>query len=611
MKTHLKILIPLTLLTIVALITACQKEDLKPKDTTATLRQSIPNEESNPLALTDRRPMNTSIYTGTIETLPVNNYQDLLKLTANCSDRQKVASQHNIEYQDLTIATEIADLQRTGMTLIEAAMLQAATNPQYLRTQPDFIGVTDIIASRNQNIDVGLLAHMPAKPFFKVVLNFYENLCSNCKDAPAPSFQRISKFIKTAQQLPVIVSYQQDGKCLKVNQGNKLKTSAVNLGNETPSVLTHRKPMRTSFYTEAIEILPVDNGQELLKLTANCRDRQIVSIQYGIDYINLTIATEIADLQRTGMSLTDAAMIQAAVNPNDLKTKLELIDVTDLISGKNQTIDIGLFAQMPPKAFYNIVLDFYKNQCSNCNKVKVPSFKQLNQFIKIAQQLPILVSYQKDGTCWSTDPNSNKTSGRKPMITRSYTEAYEILPIKNDNDLLKFAADCHDREHLADHYDFPLEPLAIATEIVDLKRIGITTDIATTIHAATYIGILDVIGGRTEFIDIIDLIGNKHQTIDIGLLSLMPPKPFYNIVIDFFDNHCTSCEESVRPTFEMIQSTINKAKQLSVQISYEKEGACWSVDRNLNVGKIESRRKPMMTRTYLHTFEILSINTDQ
>ena len=91
----------------------------------------------------------------------------------------------------------------------------------------------------------------------------------------------------------------------------------------------------------------------------------------------------------------------------------------------------------------------------------------------------------------------------------------------------------------------------------------------------------------------------------------MPPKPFYNIVIDFFDNHCTSCEESVRPTFEMIQSTINKAKQLSVQISYEKEGACWSVDRNLNVGKIESRRKPMMTRTYLHTFEILSINTDQ
>ena len=207
----------------------------------------------------------------------------------------------------------------------------------------------------------------------------------------------------------------------------------------------------------------------------------------------------------------------------------------------------------------------------------------------------------------------------KPMITRTYTEAYEIFPIKNDNDLLQQAADCKDRKDLADRFNFPLEALTIATEIADLKRTGISTDLATTIHAAAYIGILDVVGTKTDFIGIIDLIGGKHQTIDIGLLSLMTPKAFYKVVIDFFDNHCTSCQESIRPTYEVIESAINRAQELSPRVSYKKEGACWKSSNNV---KTASRRKPMMTRTYLHrkpmitrsyteAFEILPIQSDE
>ena len=108
---------------------------------------------------------------------------------------------------------------------------------------------------------------------------------------------------------------------------------------------------------------------------------------------------------------------------------------------------------------------------------------------------------------------------RKTMITRTYTEAFEILPIKTDEDLLTLAADCQDREKIATKYNLTLEQLTIATEIADLKRTGITTDLATTIHAATFVGILDIISGKTDFIGIVDLIGGKHQTLDVGLLS--------------------------------------------------------------------------------------------
>ena len=59
MKTHLKFLIPLTLLTLVALLTACQKEDLKPITKPATTRQSNPKETPVVQTFVDPKPMIT------------------------------------------------------------------------------------------------------------------------------------------------------------------------------------------------------------------------------------------------------------------------------------------------------------------------------------------------------------------------------------------------------------------------------------------------------------------------------------------------------------------------------------------------------------------------
>ena len=639
MKTHLKILIPLTLLTIVALITACQKEDLTPKDTTATVRQSLPNEGSNPQVLTDRKPMKTFFYTEAIKILPVDNYQELLKLTANCNDRQKVARQYDIEYQNLTIATEIADLQRTGMTLIEAAMLQAATNPQDLQTQSDFIGVTDIIASKNQNIDVGLLAQMPPKPFFKVLLNFYKNQCSNCKDITAPSFDRIDRFIKMAKQLPVLVSYEKDGTCWSTSQANK--------DPQLSKTRNDPKPMITRTYTGAYEVLPIKNDDDLLQLAADCQDRKDLADRFNFPLEPFSIATEIADLKRTGISTDLATTIHAAAYIGILDVvgaKTDFIGIVDLIGGKHQTIDIGLLSMILPKPFYNVVIDFFDNYCTSCEESVRPTFEMIQSAIKKAKQLQIRVSYEKEDDCWSIERSSNnvKTEARrkpmmtrtylhrKPMITRSYTEAFEILPIQSDQELLALTANCKDRQRIAEEYNIKLDALTIATEIADLKRTGISLDEASTIHTAHFIGIIDVIGGRIE--------NAVDQTFDIGQLAITEPEQLHQFILNFVDNYCLDCSNTSVTSFDWNKLLINKAKQLPILVSYDKEGICYNglaitnlspftptfpsnngstpmLDSNrrpMNTScYMESDRKPMRSSFYTEAIEILPVNTDE
>ena len=591
MKNLLKILIPLTLL----LFTACEKEELKPIQSSATIRQSTQNEQPRVLAIPHRKTMITRTYTEAFEVLPIKTDEDLITLTADCHDREEIATKYKMTLEQLTIATEIADLKRTGINTDLAATIHAATFVGILDVvagKTDFIGIVDLVGGKHQTLDVGLLSKMPVKPFYQVISRFIEDQCTNCINTPIPTFETINYIINTAKILPVVVSYEKEGSCSTIDSkyyGKGSSFRAVDFDHPIlPNGIVDRKPMIVRSYTESFEILPIKTDQELLALTANCNNREKIASQYRIDLEQLTIATEIADLKRIGLSANQAAILHTAaymgIINSDL-TQTDFIGIIDIISGRNQTLDVGLMAAMPVKEFYKALVDYINNICLDCKKV--PSFEKVNYWVQTAKKLSILISYDQNGVCskfnsnqqltfssienlFSPNPMIPSTNGNidsKTMITRTYTESFESLPIKTDEDLLSLAANYHDRKKIAECYNMDIGQLTIATEIADLKRIGLSTNQAVILHAAAYFGIIDSDLAQTDFIGIIDIVGGRNQTLDIGLLAAIPVKEFHKVLVDYINNICLDCKEA--PSLEDVNQWIQTANQLPVLISYD------------------------------------------
>ena len=124
---------------------------------------------------------------------------------------------------------------------------------------------------------------------------------------------------------------------------------------------------------------------------------------------------------------------------------------------------------------------------------------------------------------------------------------------------------------MALQYGIDYQILTAVTEAADLKRTGMSTDQALLIHAAAYIGIIDVIAARTDFVDNLDLIKRGEQTVDVGLLGALPSEDIYQMVLQFIKKDCASCSELSTPTFVQINNWIKKAKSLPVLLTYKKE----------------------------------------
>jgi len=551
MKTFQKILIPLTLLTIVALLTACQKEDLKPSTKSATTRQSNPKETPVVQTFVDPKPMITRTYTEAYEIFPIKNDDDLLQLAADCDDRKDLANRFNFPLEALTIATEIADLKRTGISTDLATTIHAAAYIGILDvvgTKTDFIGIIDLISGKHQTIDIGLLSLMTPKSFYKVVIDFFDNHCTSCEESIRPTYEMIESAINRAQELSARVSYEKEGTCWK--SSNNVKTASHRKPMMTRTYL-HRKPMITRSYTEAFEILPIQSDQELLALTANCKDRQRIAQQYHISIESLTFATELADLKRTGINLDEASSIHAAT----------YIGIIDLVGGRmenetNRTLDISQLAMIAPEQLHQFIITFMDNYCPDCNRNPLTSFDWIKQLIETAKQLPILVSYEKDGIC-SQSLTFNSLSQLMPIIPSnnggtptlsSYTEAIEILPVDTDEELLALTADCQNRKAIAIHYNMDYEQLTIATEIADLKRTGMCANQAALIQDVYFNGI-------------------ESFGLDIGIFRNLEVDSFYPKVLVFLKEHPEAYPDDLISSLKEIEEWIQIAQKLTDLVS--------------------------------------------
>ena len=400
MKTLPKILIPLTLF----LFTACEKEDLAPTSSSANIRQSIQTEQPEVQAIPHRKTMITRTYTEAFEILPIKTDEDLLTLAADCQDREKIATKYNLTLEQLTIATEIADLKRTGITTDLATTIHAATFVGILDIisgKTDFIGIVDLIGGKHQTLDVGLLSKMPVEPFYQLIKDFIENLCTDCTNTP--TLESISYIINIAKRLPVMVSYMEEDICLTIDSKNSRKKysyGAVDFYHPTlPNSLVDWKPMIVRTYTESFEILPIETDQELLQLTANCKDRANIAQQYNLDNQDLTITTELADLKRLGLSTEQAAILLATVQYAQINNQLDFIGIVDIVSGKAQTLDIGLLAQLFPNNLYKLTQEFLIKGDTRYQVFSNPTLSQMKEWIGKAKKLSPLVSYEKNGTC--------------------------------------------------------------------------------------------------------------------------------------------------------------------------------------------------------------------
>ena len=397
MKTLPKILIPLFLI----LFTSCEKEEIIPTPSSANIRQSIQTEQPEVQAIPHRKTMITRTYTEAFEILPIKTDEDLLTLAADCQDREKITTKYNLTLEQFTIATEIADLKRTGITTDLAATIHAATFVGILDIisgKTDFIGIVDLIGGKHQTLDVGLLSKMPVKQFYQVISSYIEDQCSHCINTPIPTFEAISYLINTAKQLPVMMSYEKEGSCWSIDYKQSKKESSNNIIDFDhpilPNSLVDTKPMIIRYYTESFKILPVKTDQELLQLTAGYKDRVNIAQQYNLDYQDLTLFTEIADLKRIGISTEQAAMLLATVQYTQINNQLDFIGIVDIVSGRTQTLDVSLLATMSPKNFHDSITDFIKNEDIFIQNIKLPTIHQIRTWIKIATTLSPIISYE-------------------------------------------------------------------------------------------------------------------------------------------------------------------------------------------------------------------------
>jgi len=395
MKTLLKILIPLTLL----LFTACQKEDLQP--TTANIRQSIQEKQPNTHAIPHRKTMITRTYTEAFKILPIKTDEDLLTLAADCQDRENIASKYKMTLEQLTIATEIADLKRLGISTDLAATIHATTFVgivDIISGKTDFIGITDLIGGKHQTLDIGLLSKMPVEPFYKLIKDFIEDQCTDCANTPTPTFESISYLINSAKHLPVLLSYEKEGICSSIDPKKTIKESgykAINFDHIVlPKSLTESKPMIIRTYTESFEILPIQTDEALLALTADCKDRTNIAQQYNLDYQELTTTTEIADLKRIGITTEQAAILLATVQHAQINNQLNFIGIVDIVSGRAQTLDVGLLATLQPNAFHGLITEFVKKENIFFQNIEGPTIHQIKEWIKVAVSLSPMISYQ-------------------------------------------------------------------------------------------------------------------------------------------------------------------------------------------------------------------------
>ena len=334
----------LVLILSVSIVACTDKEEFEGEiDNVVLLESESDNSETVEIAhvRSERKPMTTRSYKNTKADLGNISDSDLLDLIAGCIEREAAVNFFKLDYDDLTLAVEIADLKRTGMSTDLAV---------------DFHIALSDLSDKSGGLDVVKLASLSASVLSDLDISINET----------------AGWISVAKSLKQRITYPVDGVCVLGSMEN-------NGGKKT---------ILTKTYSSIIKELPVSNDNELLSLIANCGDRQNIGIQYGIDIDELTLAVELADLKRIGISNDEAATLLVAAGELD---QANFVGTIDVIAGRS--LDIGLLGQLPVLELQGTL------QSIDCYDCILPANGDISNWIQEASELSPVVSYLENGNC--------------------------------------------------------------------------------------------------------------------------------------------------------------------------------------------------------------------
>ncbi|MEM8908122.1 MAG: hypothetical protein AAGD05_09780 [Bacteroidota bacterium] len=313
----------------------------------------------------------------------------LLEIAAHCSDRTALAQSLALDLKELTEVVELADLQRTGMSNLAAALLHSAfamelqhpSNPS-----PLLATYRAQIKGTSQIINASTLASFPENTIHTLLKQFKTQYCPDCFELPIPSNQQVSHWINRAQTLPPIVTYTCG--CEKQCLFNNIILSPPPhiLINPGKAKWVKKKAQR---FEQIKSQLKVSNAHELLQLTSHAQQRQQLALTHQLHYLELTSLTELADLQRTGLSIYDAILLQFTIESfaNSINFPHTFFEY------EGQLLNTLLLSELASKHLSHWIIQFVEQYCMDCSKLQLPTPPQLHLWITKAKSLPPVIHY--------------------------------------------------------------------------------------------------------------------------------------------------------------------------------------------------------------------------
>ena len=330
------------------------------------------------------------------------NPEALLDQAADCLDRESLAKQFNIDLSELTAFTEMATLLRLDMTLSNAVLIHN-TFEQLLKDSPSKGQcVFQHYGSGNaQIINTEILSHIMPDTLLCLLFEYMDNHCKDCIDIEQPTPSEVNKWITIAKSIEPMISYP----CHCPSHHCISSAAGLERFNSSPSTnapVTTVSPASTKWikkkadrFNAILLSLELQSAVDLLNIADNYQERLQLAHSYHIDYSELTKMVELADLMRTGMTLSDASLFQSTISSlieNDqLSNKLP--NLHQSIHDSKGVLNAVLFRQIQPKILLQEANLFITSACEDCENYSIPSYSSIKDWIEKAQHLEPKITY--------------------------------------------------------------------------------------------------------------------------------------------------------------------------------------------------------------------------
>ncbi|MEM9824389.1 MAG: hypothetical protein AAF985_25105, partial [Bacteroidota bacterium] len=136
---------------------------------------------------------------------------DLLNIAGNFKPRLQLAHSNHIDYAELTQMVELADLMRTGMTLIHASLFQSTISNLIELDQLTtlFPKHYQYIQDKEVILNVALFSKIQPNKLLLETDLFLHSSCKDCDNVSAPTVSILNRWIENAQNLEPKITYLQ------------------------------------------------------------------------------------------------------------------------------------------------------------------------------------------------------------------------------------------------------------------------------------------------------------------------------------------------------------------------------------------------------------------